>query len=132
MNYQAIIDKYYPEENELKHILLVHSRSVADKALMVLNAIQSYILIVNSWKKLPCYMILGSFVVMLQASNVLVLNLIYVMVDWGAEMLRKEGFPRHARVCERHTGAGVTREQIINQHLPLPEQDFCQRQWKRK
>lgn len=39
-------------------------------------------------------------------------------------MLRKEGFPRHARVCERHTGAGVTREQIINQHLPLPEQDF--------
>ena len=39
-------------------------------------------------------------------------------------MLRKEGFPRHARVCERHTGAGITREQIINQHLPLPEQDF--------
>ena len=29
----ALIDKYYPEENELKHILLVHSRSVADKAL---------------------------------------------------------------------------------------------------
>ena len=29
MNYQAIIDKYYPEENELKKILLVHSRSVA-------------------------------------------------------------------------------------------------------
>ena len=39
-------------------------------------------------------------------------------------VLRKEGFPRHARVCERHTGAGITREQIINQHLPLPEQDF--------
>jgi len=37
MNYQAIIDKYYPEENELKHILLVHSRSVADKALSMLD-----------------------------------------------------------------------------------------------
>lgn len=33
MNPLAIIDKYYPEENELKHILLVHSRAVADKAL---------------------------------------------------------------------------------------------------
>lgn len=33
MNPLALIDKYYPEENELKHILLVHSRSVADKAL---------------------------------------------------------------------------------------------------
>ena len=29
----AIINKYYPEDNELKHILLTHSRSVADKAL---------------------------------------------------------------------------------------------------
>lgn len=33
MNPLALIDKYYPEDNELKHILLVHSRSVADKAL---------------------------------------------------------------------------------------------------
>ena len=29
MNPLALIDKYYPEENELKHILLTHSRSVA-------------------------------------------------------------------------------------------------------
>ncbi len=66
MDYQVIINKYYPEDNELRHILLVHSRAVADKAL----------------------------------------------------------FPRHARVCERHTGAGITRSQIIAQKLPLPQQDF--------
>ncbi|MBP5523969.1 MAG: phosphohydrolase, partial [Bacteroidaceae bacterium] len=42
----------------------------------------------------------------------------------GAELLRKEGFPRHARVCERHTGAGITREDIEKQGLPLPPQDF--------
>ena len=29
MNALAIINKYYSEENELKHILLTHSRSVA-------------------------------------------------------------------------------------------------------
>ena len=33
MNPLQIINKYYPEENALRHILLVHSRSVADKAL---------------------------------------------------------------------------------------------------
>lgn len=33
MNIQAVIDKFYPEENELKHIFMVHSRNVADKAL---------------------------------------------------------------------------------------------------
>ena len=42
----------------------------------------------------------------------------------GAELLRSEGFPRHARVCERHTGAGITKAQIMAQNLPLPQQDF--------
>ena len=42
----------------------------------------------------------------------------------GAELLRSEGFPRHARVCERHTGAGITKAQVIAQNLPLPQQDF--------
>ena len=35
MDYQTIIDKFYPENNALRHILLVHSRSVADKALAI-------------------------------------------------------------------------------------------------
>jgi putative nucleotidyltransferase with HDIG domain len=34
-DYQQIINKYYPEDNELKRILMVHSRKVADKALEV-------------------------------------------------------------------------------------------------
>jgi hypothetical protein len=34
MDALAIINKYYPEDNELKHILLAHSRSVADKGVM--------------------------------------------------------------------------------------------------
>ena len=32
-----------------------------------------------------------------------------------------EGF---ALICERHTGSGLTVEDIISQKLPLPEQDF--------
>ena len=35
MDALAIINKYYPEDNELNHILLAHSRSVADKALWI-------------------------------------------------------------------------------------------------
>jgi uncharacterized protein len=42
----------------------------------------------------------------------------------GADILRKEGFPRHARVAERHTGTGLTRQQIERQQLPLPHEDF--------
>ena len=42
----------------------------------------------------------------------------------GAELLRREGYPRHARVCERHTGAGISLSEIRNQHLPLEERDY--------
>ena len=27
-------------------------------------------------------------------------------------------------MCERHTGAGITRAQVVAQQLPIPEQDF--------
>ena len=38
MDYQSIIDKYYPSENELRRILLVHSRQVADRSLKIAKA----------------------------------------------------------------------------------------------
>ena len=31
---------------------------------------------------------------------------------------------RHALVCERHTGAGLSVEDIISQSLPLPHRDM--------
>ena len=42
----------------------------------------------------------------------------------GAEILRNEGLPRHARVAERHTGTGLTASEIAHQNLPLPHRDF--------
>ena len=38
----------------------------------------------------------------------------------GGQILREEGWLRHALVCERHTGTGISRRQIEAQHLPLP------------
>lgn len=42
----------------------------------------------------------------------------------GAEILRQEGMERHALVCERHTGTGLTLQQIVDQQLPLPHRDM--------
>ena len=42
----------------------------------------------------------------------------------GAEMLRQEGYPRHALVCERHTGTGLTLDYIETNNLPLPHRDL--------
>ena len=35
MDYQKIIDKYYPEDDELRRLLLIHSRQVADRCLLI-------------------------------------------------------------------------------------------------
>ena len=42
----------------------------------------------------------------------------------GADLVRKEGFPRHALVCERHTGAGLSLQDIEEQNLPVPHRDM--------
>jgi len=42
----------------------------------------------------------------------------------GREILEQEGFPRHALVCERHIGVGLTLEDIVRQGLPLPQRDM--------
>ena len=42
----------------------------------------------------------------------------------GADLLRNEGFPRHALVCERHTGTGLSLEMIEQLNLPLPRRDM--------
>ena len=48
----------------------------------------------------------------------------------GAEMLREYGrrhglnLEAYARICERHTGTGITAEEIRNQKLPVPERDY--------
>lgn len=42
----------------------------------------------------------------------------------GRSILEDEGLPRHALVCERHIGVGLTREDTIAQNLPLPLRDM--------
>jgi uncharacterized protein len=42
----------------------------------------------------------------------------------GAKILRSHGLEKHALVAERHTGVGLTKQDIISQSLPLPHQDY--------
>ena len=124
MDYQAIINKYYPEDNELRHILLVHSRAVADKALAI--AARHPELSLDRQFIEEAAMLHDIGIVRCNAPGIQCFGTEPYICHGriGADMLRAEGFPRHARVCERHTGAGITRSQIIVQKLPLPEQDF--------
>ncbi len=42
----------------------------------------------------------------------------------GRKILEEAGLPRHALVCERHTGSGLSVADIERQNLPLPHRDM--------
>ena len=124
MNYQDIIDKYYPEENELKHILLVHSRSVADKALSIVDRHSDLHLDRQFVEEAAMLHDIGIFKCNAPSIQCFGEEPYVCHGRIGAELLRRKGYPRHARVCERHTGAGLTKKEIVEQGIPLPPQDF--------
>lgn len=42
----------------------------------------------------------------------------------GGKILRKLGYPEVAKITERHYGSGLSKEEIIQNNLPLPRKDF--------
>jgi uncharacterized protein len=124
MDYQKIIDKYYPEENELRHILLTHSQSVTHKALQIVSFHPELGLDAKFIEEAAMLHDIG--IIRCYAPSIQCFGKSHYICHGrlGAEMLREEGFPEHARVCERHTGAGLTKEEIILQGFPLPHEDF--------
>jgi len=120
-----IIRKYYQDSPEAHQVLLSHSRLVTRKALLIARglAVPASIdiqflaeaamlhdigMIFTNAPELHCF---GQLPYLAHGIK-------------GAEILMSEGLPRHARVCERHTGIGLTAQEIILQRLPLPPRDL--------
>lgn len=124
MDALAIIDKYYVEDNELKHILLTHSRSVADKALWIAASHPELGLDCQFLEEAALLHDIGVFLT--DAPGIHCYGKFpYICHGYlGADLLRKEGFPRHALVCERHTGAGLSLQGILDQKLPVPHREM--------
>lgn len=120
----TIIKIYYKEGSDLYNMLISHSTDVMNKALSIadnhpeLKADKKFIaeaamlhdigMLFTYAPSIHCYGIVP-----------------YICHGYlGREILDKCGYPKHASVCERHTGVGLTREDIISQNLPLPHYDM--------
>lgn len=123
--YNAIIDKYYPADSPLRQILIKHSRQVADKAMKVAQELHLDIAptIIKTAAMLHDIGIFLTNAPDIECHG----NEPYIKHGiLGAEILRREGVDEiYARVAERHTGAGITIDDIDQQSLPLPRTDFC-------
>lgn len=136
IDYLAIINKYCVDNEELKQILVTHSRQVADRAQLILARHPEW---VESGEVDPVFveeaaMLHDIGVVLCDAPRIHCLGTHqYIEHGYlGAEILRQEGLPKHAAVAERHTGTGITIEQIVREDLPIPLKDYSPRTLEEK
>ena len=107
MDYISIINKYYPNDDPLRQLLLKHSRQVADRCLQI----------ARKHKELPVDIQFLEEAAMLHDIGIFKCDAPSIYCKGtepyikhgpiGGDLLRAEGFPRHARVAERHTGTGL-------------------------
>lgn len=124
MDYQKIIDKYYPGDSLLRDILMRHSRDVADRALSIADRHPEFGLDRAFLEEAAMLHDIGVFRTDAPGIECFGDEPYICHGIIGAEIMRGEGYARHARVCERHTGTGITREAIVERGLPLPHRDF--------
>lgn len=119
-----IIEKYYPKDTDIYFILKIHSEQVREKALEIAERHPELKLDKQFLSEASLLHDIGIFLCDAPRIHCKGEHQYIKHGYLGAELLRTEGLPRHASVCERHTGTGLTKEMIIKSNLPLPHVDF--------
>ena len=153
MDYLALIHRYYPEDNALRRMLLHHSRQVCARALQIVerhpelganrNLVEAGAMLhdigifLTDAPGIHChgtahYILHGSLGAQLLRNEAKQLK----KEKQQAEQLNEEQlqaiqlqeelhfYEALARICERHTGTGLTRQTIIERGLPDPQKDL--------
>lgn len=119
-DYQRIIDKYYPAGSPLRDIYMRHCRSVANLALDIARRKG---LDLSPADIEAAAMLHDIGIVRTDAPGIHCHGSEPYLAHGriGADLLRAEGAPEeYARVAERHTGAGLTPEDVARMSPMLP------------
>jgi uncharacterized protein len=118
------IARHYKGHSKARKILLSHSEKVADKALAAAGRVPD---LEPDLEFIRQAALLHDIGILFTAAPQLGCygNHPYVCHGvLGRALLEAEGLKRHALVCERHVGVGITRKDIRLQRLPLPVRDM--------
>ena len=107
MDYLSVLYKYYPNDDDLRRLLLKHSRQVADRCLQIARKHKELPVDVQFLEEAAMLHDIGIY--QCDAPSIYCLGSEPYIKHGpiGGDLLRAEGFPRHARVAERHTGTGL-------------------------
>jgi uncharacterized protein len=125
-----LILKYYPDDTPLRRLLLHHSEQVAQRALLICDRHPELGLNREFLREAALIHDIGIFLT--DAPGIHCHGTLPYLTHGvqGAALMRKEGREDLARICERHTGTGLTAENIRQQGLPLPEADLLPETWE--
>jgi len=120
----GLLHKYIDPNGELFEVVYRHSRAVADLALRMLACHPEFGVDKTFVETAALLHDIG--VVGVNAPEIFCYGSEpYIRHGLlGAEILLGEGLEAHALVCERHTGTGLTLQDIERQNLPLPYMDM--------
>ena len=123
MNAEMLLEKYFTDKDTLS-IILEHSRIVAEKAGRIADSLGRQGIDRTFVREAALLHDIG--VCRTAAPGIGCHgNEPYIRHGIiGRDILEAEGLPRHAMVCERHIGVGLTVEDIRAQNLPLPLRDM--------
>lgn len=125
MNPISIIEKYYTKNSNLYRLLVHHSCQVAKKAVQICQKHSAFNADSQFVEQAAMLHDIGIFLCNAPSIHCLGHHHYIEHGYLGAQILEKEGFPCYAHVAERHTGTGISLEEIIKQNLPLPHRNFC-------
>lgn len=127
-----IIRHFYPDDTPLRRLLILHSTQVRDKAMQILSSPEC--------EGLPIDVRLVNDGALLHDIGIMKCDAPGILCEGekpyiahgtiGASMLRELGeaegidLEACARICERHTGSGLTAEYIREHSLPIEPRDL--------
>ena len=120
----SLINKYYADNEPLRELLLLHSRQVTQRALDIACRHPELPIDCEFVEQAAMLHDIGIFLTDAPGIHCHGTQPYLLHGRLGAELMRQEGLERVARVCERHTGTGLTPEVIARQNLPLPPGDY--------
>lgn len=124
MNVITIIEKYYKKDSDLYNLLISHSKDVMTKAVVIAHKHPELNIDIEFIKEAAMLHDIGIFLTDAPSINCFGIAPYICHGYLGREILENLGYPKHALVCERHTGTGLSLEEIIINKLPLPKRDM--------
>jgi len=121
----ALLRKHLGATPETLDIVYRHSRMVADKALLIarnVHASEEELRFIEEAALLHDIGVVGIHAPKLHCFGPEPYIRHGVI---GRRILEDEGLPRHALVCERHIGVGLSVADIARQKLPLPPREMA-------